>query len=140
MVFTGGDDSKAGVREERRAEELYRQTIINWQQARKWRLVSQPRVKKGAAAPLRQWRVTIKQEGLYRIEAVDLAAAGADLSALASADIQLVYGGGRPLPLETPVEVEWHPVPLVVEDGGDGRFEAGGLFAFLRPAQRPLEL
>ena len=105
-------------------EPFYAGTILNYEQARRWRLPRRPREaprSAGLASTGAAYKITIRATGLYRITGEDLdGARGARSSGLA-----LLYGGGRPLDPDRlggvhPLE----PVAVVVDDGGDGTFDA----------------
>jgi hypothetical protein len=107
-------------------ELLYRGAILNHEQARPWRhqrglarskaaASQQQRAPSGAA-----YKITVSEEGVYRITGADLIAAGLqDLTPTAA--IQLYYGGGRPLPEagDAPSPL-LQPAHFLIEDDGDG--------------------
>lgn len=109
-------------------ETSYRATILNYEQARRWR---QPRP--AAARPAApavtprtgMFRVEVRGEGIYRVTAADLEQAGADLEGVDPARIRLLYGGGWAIGITSgiPSGPSLRTVASVVESGGDGRFD-----------------
>lgn len=77
-------------------------------------------------------RVTLSEEGVYRLSGADLAAVGVDLSMVNPDSLNIYYGGGRPLdddgsPLE---QVILARVRIVVEGGADGRLDGDDSILF----------
>ena len=109
-------------------EGSYRATLLNYDQARRWR---EPRrgAPKPAAAKVTpvtgMFRVVVRGEGIYRVTADQLERAGADLEGVAPEGIRLLYGGGLPIQRyqRLPSGVDLQPAAAIVEDGGDGRFD-----------------
>ncbi len=105
-------------------EALYAGTVLNHEQARRWRLGRRPpeaprRAAVAAAGPV--YKITIRTTGLYRLTGADLPGA----RGAASSGLALLYGGGRPLdPDELRGPLPLAPVAVIVEDGGDGTFDA----------------
>ena len=104
-------------------EALYAGTVLNHQQARRWRLPRRgweaPRPA-GPASTGPVYKITIRSTGLYRLTGADLPGA----RGAASSGLALLYGGGGPLEpdsLRGPHPLE--PVAVVVDDGGDGTFD-----------------
>jgi len=118
-------------------ESSYRATIVNYEQSRRWR-----QVPGGAgAAKLTQsevlpeegmFRLTVRSNGLYRVSGEDFEAAGADLKAIDPDRIRLLYAGGLTLGRSTRVStgVTLQEIPVVVEDGDDGRFDRDDAILF----------
>jgi len=129
LRFTGAGETRGRRRRDRWGEEFLRQTLLNYDQARKWRR------RRGAgkvvslddglqAEGMILLRVQVREEGLYRVTGGDLEELGIGLRDVDPASLRLFYGGGRPLPLtiEEP-PLARREIGLVVEDGGDGRFD-----------------
>ncbi len=119
-----------------RFESSYRGTIINYDQARRWR-----RISSGKAARSAQFgivpeegmiRLTVRSNGVYRITGADLEAAGADLSGVNPEHIRVLYGGGSVLGLgvRPSAGTVLQEIPAVIEDGGDGSFDAADTLLF----------
>ena len=105
------------------AEPLYAGAVLNYEQARRWRL---PRPagtawkRAGPASTGPAYKITIRAPGLYRLTGGDLAGA----QGAASSGLALLHGGGRPLdPDELRGALPLEPVAVVVDDGGDGTFD-----------------
>ena len=105
-------------------EALYAGTVLNYEQARRWRLPRRPPPaprSAGLASTGAAYKITIRTTGLYRVTGGDLDGA----QGAASSGLALLYGGGRALDPDHlggvhPLE----PVAVVVDDGGDGAFDA----------------
>ena len=109
-------------------ETSYRATILNYEQARRWRQPRPAAARPAAPAVTPEtgmFRVVVRGEGIYRVTAADLEEAGADLDGVDPARIRLLYGGGRPVPVTKGVasRVVLLPVASIVEAGGDSRFD-----------------
>ena len=104
-------------------EALYAGTVLNHEQARRWRLPRRPREALRPAAGASTgpaYKITIRSTGLYRLTGADLPGA----RGAASAGLALLYGGGRPLdPDELRGAHPLEPVAVIVDDGGDGTFD-----------------
>ena len=119
-----------------RTEDLYRATLLNYEQARSWRRTGTRQAKRARLespfAPGVWFRVAVKSDGMYRITGEDLQDAGATLSDIVPDEIRMFYGGGEELPLSVtasrPERME--EMASLVEDGGDGRFDAEDHIAF----------
>lgn len=109
-------------------EGSYRATLLNYEQARRWRQPRReaPKPAAGGVAPATgMFRVVVRGEGIYRVTADQLERAGADLEGVAPERIRLLYGGGRAIYRHAalPSGVDLQPMASIVEDGGDGRFD-----------------
>lgn len=112
-------------------EPSYRATVANYAQSRVWRrtratATARRQAQSGEVLPAEgMFRLTVRTGGLYRVSGADLEAAGADLKSVDPARIRLLYGGGTTLGVATrvPAGVLPREQALVVDDGGDGRFD-----------------
>ena len=113
-------------------EAFYRGVLVNPEQAKNWRLPPKQRPAHKAALQEGTWlRISVSEEGMYRISGADLEAAGASLSDIDPASLRLYYGGGRALPVnEINPPQAMREVGLVVEDEGDGRLDADDFVLF----------
>ena len=113
-------------------EAFYRGMLVNPEQARNWRLPPKRRPARKAALQEGTWlRISVLEEGMYRISGADLAAAGVSLSDVDPASLRLHYGGGKALPIDEINPPQAIPeMGLVVEDGGDGRLDADDFVLF----------
>lgn len=117
---------------EPQAEAYYRQIVRNYDQAQNWRLPRSPQRAAKAVQSQGTWlRVHVREEGMHRVTGEDLQQAGIDLRAIDPQTLRLFYGGGRVLSqrsAQPPQPLE--EMGLVVEDGGDGRFDLGDFVLF----------
>jgi hypothetical protein len=127
--FTGGGSSRtrqASHHSRRWENQLYKRSIINHEQAAGWRR-SEPAAKTTLqeAAGRDHIRMTVRRPGIHRVTGQDLAAAGVPLSAVVPGAIRMFYAGGLTLGRSsTPsAGVERKEIPILVEDGDDGRFD-----------------
>ena len=113
-------------------EAFYRGMLVNHEQARNWRLPPKRRPARKAALQEGTWlRISVLEEGMYRISGADLAAAGVSLSDVDPASLRLHYGGGKALPIDEINPPQAIPeMGLVVEDGDDGRLDADDFVLF----------
>ena len=113
-------------------EEFYRGVLVNPEQAKSWRLPPKQRPARKAALQEGTWlRISVSEEGMYRISGADLEAAGVSLADVDPASLRLHYGGGNALPInEISPPQAMREVGLVVEDGGDGRLDADDFVLF----------
>jgi len=128
--LTGGGGSSRVA--DKWGEDFYRRVLINPDQARNWRLSPKKRPARKSAVQDGSWlRVSVLEEGMYQIAGSDLAEAGIALDGVDPASLRLRYGGGEALPILRvipPIALEERA--LVVEDGGDGRFDADDFVLF----------
>ena len=78
---------------------------------------------------------------MYKVTGADLAEAGIDLETVAPERFRMLYGGGRVLGLQRAVisGIFRREIPVQVEDGGDGRFDAGDFLLFYGEATQRWE-
>ncbi len=131
VVRFGGHGVSGPVRADRWGEELYQSLLVNYGQARGWRRGRLDRLAKPAQpAGGERLRVVVRESGIYRITGQDLLDGGIELAGLDPAQLGMWYGGGRALPVLRPAELNLAEVGMVVEDGGDGRFDAEDYLLF----------
>ena len=132
---------RAAPRPDRWTESLLRRQLVNYQQARSWRMYSSRAAKRALQFddPV-LLRMIVDKLGIHRVTGADLAAAGVDLKRVDPQNIRLFYSGGGRLVRrfeEEPIVIERRERPIVVEDGGDGRFNRGDAVLFYaEPASR----
>ena len=132
LHFSGGRTDGRRTRD-RLGEEMYRYSLANYEQARGWRAGRRPFAAKAAQAPpVDAVRLTLREDGVYRVSGQDLIDAGIPFSPVPSAGVSVLYAGGRMLPNSDmePPGGELEPVAVVVEDGGDGTFDADDYVLF----------
>lgn len=138
LEFVGGQNNARSemLRPQKLEEELYRNVILNSEQASKWR-----KINKGSRAVSKKvfgngtlYKLNIRQEGLYKIDGafLDDTISNLDLSQIDPTKIRLFSNGGREL---SRVLNEQRPDGLIenaiiVEDGGDGRFDRADFILF----------
>ena len=123
------------------AESFYRQIVSNYEQASEWRV---PRLRRPLAKPAQfagRWlRITVGESGMFRVTGEDLQEAGVALDDVDPQTLRLLYGGGEALPekgIQPPSA--WKEMGLVVEDGGDGRFDPADYVLFYGEAAQRWE-
>ncbi len=131
LVFNAAPVKTVGSVTSAKKQSIYDRLLINGEQARSWR-IDTPRVEKRAATafPGGDWyKVVISgngrggKQGIYKISGERLNSAGLPLSSIDPATVQMFYNGGRALALDamTPRPDSLIEIPIIVEDGGDGR-------------------
>jgi len=115
-------------------EAFYRSAILNYEQARGWRIPFVRAAQEGDYFSSSQnWiKAEIESSGIYCITGADLSALGLNLNGIDPATLRVYSGGGLPL-METLAghNPDWmNLVPIKVEDGGDGSFDAGDCVVF----------
>ena len=120
-------------------ERLYKRALINYEQAIRWRQArAAAKVVVQDEAPDRL-RITVRRQGMHRMTAADLEDAGVQLNEIDPGAIRMFYGGGVTLGLASQPSrgSRMREIPIVVEDGGDGRFDSGDAVLFFgEPAER----
>ena len=115
-----------------REEELYQNLLVNYEQAKTFRLPAPSPLLKTTNpqidGPL--YKFPVRQEGIYKIDGRTLASAG--ITNINSNTIHLYNNGGRELPREV---TRSRPQGLVenaiyVSDGGDGRLDSDDFILF----------
>ena len=125
LYFTGNLNSGGIQASQRWAEGYYRSLLLNYEQARKWRRTS---VRQAAKTSLQQVgqrvRISVRDQGMYRITGRDLESLGIDLEEVDPDRMRFLYGGGQTLSLiGLQSGLALKEIGGIVEDGGDGRFE-----------------
>jgi hypothetical protein len=122
-------------------EELYRDLLVNYDQAKAFRSPRSSKNTEGTSGLFRSagpqidgplYKFAIRQEGIYRIDGQALANAGISLATVQPGTIHLYNNGGRELPRDIR---RARPEGLVenaiyVSDGGDGRFDSNDFILF----------
>ncbi|NOZ60226.1 MAG: type IX secretion system sortase PorU [Calditrichaeota bacterium] len=115
-------------------EEFYKDVIANFSQSKKWlKQHSQLRtLKKPVLQGGEYIKITVQNEGFYKISGADLAAQAVDLSAIVPATLRIYNNGGRELPrdIRTPRPDSLIENAIYVSDGGDGKFDSEDYLIF----------
>ena len=122
-------------------EHLYENLLLNYQQAKKWRLPRTARLAKPADYVLQgeNWfKVIIRgdglsnKEGIYKLDVETLSAAGVPTASVDPSTLQLFSGGGRELPGEE-IDLEFFDLvemPIEIIGTQDGRLDPGDYILF----------
>ena len=137
-IFFDGDEAKTrgSRRRERWAEMAYRQTVLNYEQARSWRQpppARRPLAKRAQEGGQQDLvKIVVRNRGIYRISGNDLKEAGIAIEGIQSDRMRLLYAGGGILGLarRVPQGLVRLELAMVVEDGGDGRFDVDDFILF----------
>ena len=110
-----------------RFETSYRATLTNYEQARAWRQprqVARRATQTGVLPAEGMVRLVVRSNGMYRVTGAQLEEAGVNLRRVAPARMRVLYGGGLALKRAHQVSpgITLRPIPIVIEDGDDGRF------------------
>ena len=125
MAPTGG----APVHRDRWGEMMYKHMVLNYDQAKGWRLPRRvPAWKPTQQAPgegTRLRMVVRGRPGVYKVTGQDVIDAGVSLGAVESDGIRFLYGGGSILGRASAPSrgIDLRETAIVVEDGGDGSFD-----------------
>ena len=115
-------------------EDLYTQSILNYEQARNWRKPQTRRIQKpqGRTADAKMYKISVQKEAIFKITGTWLASMGIDISEIDPTTLKIYNNGGRELPQQLNAE---HPEGLIenaieVVDGGDGTFDSSDYILF----------
>ena len=125
----------------RRDESVYQQLLLNYEQAKPWRIAPARSLRKGhrkVFAGDNWYKIIIRgngsggKEGIYKIDSETLSKAGVPLSSVDPRTIQIFNNGGRELPLDVnaarPDSLIENPIDVVGEE--DGKFDSGDYILF----------
>ncbi|MFQ6115346.1 MAG: C25 family cysteine peptidase, partial [bacterium] len=136
--FVGGKQTvnKGSIFPTKTEERLYKSVLLNYEQAARWRKTRtiKPYFDKGQSifnnGPW--YKIKIQEEGMYRIDGQFLESNGINLSEIEPAKIRLYNNGGRELPrdINAPRPSGLIENAIIVEDGGDGRFDRDDFILF----------
>jgi len=138
VTFSGGrtDVTLAGRSGSTTEEALYRNTILNYDQAKNWRKVRATPPASQSFNSIQQSQIfytfPVSEEGIYRIDGDFLQSQGIDLNSIDPNKIRLFNNGGTelPRPLSAPRPDSLVENAILVQDGGDGRFDANDFILF----------
>lgn len=106
--------------------------VVNPEQAAGWFVPK--RARRPSGSPFREgtWvKIGVRKEGMYKVTGSQLRDVGVSLKDVDPRTVKVFYGGGLPLPtsLSEP-RPELREVPILVEDGGDGRLDGEDYILF----------
>ncbi len=138
LSFSGGSalQATAALPTEKIFEPLYRNILLNYQQASGWK--SQPErqgsllASSGPFDTGGEWaEVRIDSSGMYAITGAELEQAGVISGQIETATLKLYTGGNGMLDAnQVGAEPELNEVAITVEDGGDGRLDSNDKILF----------
>ena len=131
VEFSGSGRSRGRRTADRWGEEVYK-TLLNYEHSKNWRIGRpRPAARVASQRVAERVRLTLRDEGLYRVTGKDLEELGITLSDVDPDGLRVMYGGGEILPLELPEEdFELSEQPIVVNDGADGSFDEEDFLLF----------
>jgi hypothetical protein len=125
------------VRETDRFENIYRNTLLNYGQARGWRKVPEitGRLKPEVEYPFgysdNWYKLIVRENGLYKIDRTMLIQAGVPVSILDPRTLRLFNGGGKALPLDNSSPyLELKELAIYISGEEDGKFDASDFILF----------
>ncbi|HOT95787.1 MAG TPA: type IX secretion system sortase PorU [bacterium] len=141
LTFSGAGTTMAVAAAAGAEEGLYKELLVNYQQARSWRSAVPPRLAKPARTnfPGDNWYKIIihgdgkgNKEGLYKITAAALSQAGVPLASIDPTTLQLFNNGGRELAenIATPRPDSLIENAILVSGESDGKFDSGDYILF----------
>lgn len=133
--FTGGEKTE-GMMERDLFENVYKETILNYDIAKNWRKTREIGLKKilqvNPFSYSDTWyKITLRDNGIYKIDGNALANAGINLSSVDPQKIRIFSGGGKILPdSNSSPRPELRELAILVSDGGDNKFDANDYILF----------
>lgn len=113
--------------------DAYKRLVINATQVQDFLRPRRPALEKSAIRAGTEYvKIFVDKNGIYKIDGASLGQNGVPVGSIATNDIRLYNNGGRPLPekLSAARPDSLIEIPLLVEDGGDGRFDAADAIYF----------
>ncbi len=135
--FTGQPQALLSKTERRELlDDVAQSSILNFAQAKNWRLPRKSFLKKAAQLPQGPfYRITVKEDGLYKVTASMLEAAGIKLNGVSIDDVKLFGNGGHELSYRT-TATQYNPpytqqIPILVFDvDGNNTFNGNDYLLF----------
>ncbi|MCJ7458994.1 MAG: type IX secretion system sortase PorU [candidate division Zixibacteria bacterium] len=133
--FTGGEKTE-GTMERDLFENVYKETILNYEGAKNWRKTREVGLKKvlqvNPFSYSNSWyKITLRDNGIYKIDGNFLANAGITLSSIDPQKIRIFSGGGKILPdSNSSPRPELRELAILVSDGGDNKFDPNDYILF----------
>jgi hypothetical protein len=135
IIITDADRQNTRSAKNKYLKDIYNNYVINYPQALNWLVTKSKSLTKPAFVPQGPWyKITITEDGLYKIASTTLAAAGINISAIDPRTIQIYNNGGMPLNINA-MATENNPTEPVenaiyVSGESDGSFDAGDYVLF----------
>jgi hypothetical protein len=121
-------------------DKILQYSVLNHEQFQNWageprrQLLAKPAQNPFSAADT-WYKISTINEGLVKVMGQSLQTAGLPLTNLYSDSLHLFYGGGMPLSvLNNQTQSEFREIPIMIYDGGDGRFGAADYILFYSDA------
>ena len=137
LEFSGGLVAGGRAPGDPHFDNIFRSVLANYADFRNWPIPARSLTKSALAQPgpfstTPVWyRINVNKTGLTKVTGDQLEAAGLDVGNILSQSIQMFYGGGLPLPAANEIErPTFEELPIIVEDGDDGTFDAGDYILF----------
>ena len=139
--FTNATVRQAQVMSVNKDESWYKDLLVNYEQAKKWRLPGTRALRKTAKDPFsgEDWykiviatEGTETKEGFFKVDGTALSAAGIPLASLDPKTIQVFNNGGRELPHDvlTARPDSLIETPILIVGGEDGKMDAADYLIF----------
>ena len=106
--------------------DFYEGTVLNTSEVKRYLKRDLPVAKRSAVRAGEQYLLfDVSQNGVYRIDGATLRTQGIDIGTIVPAELRMYNNGGRVLPSSLAVQrpdtlIE---IPIIVQDGGDNRFD-----------------
>jgi hypothetical protein len=133
--FSGGEIGEGNI-EKNLFENVYRETILNYEIAKNWRKTREISLKKVLQVnPFSYsdtwYKITLRDNGIFKLDGNYLANAGINLSSIDPQKIRIFSGGGEVLPLlNKDPRPELKEIGILVSDGGDDIFDLSDYLLF----------
>ncbi len=135
FAFKNGKISSGPVPARAKLDKIYPDVVINHEQAKAWMVKRPQRLKKQTLDFQNPWyRITVEEDGLYRISRSTLVSSGIDLTGVDPRNIKIFNHGGRPLSTNTAAAENNPGGPIenaiLVIGEGDGVFNENDYILF----------
>ncbi|MCJ7498525.1 MAG: type IX secretion system sortase PorU [candidate division Zixibacteria bacterium] len=133
--FSGGEMGEGNV-EKDLFENVYRETVLNYEIAKNWRKTRGVGLKKVLQVnPFSYsdtwYKITLQDNGVYKLDGNYLANAGITLSSIDPQKIRIFNGGGKVIPLlNRDPRPDLKEIAILVSDGGDNKFDPTDFILF----------
>ncbi len=133
IAFEGRTD-EGGAEVNTGDEEIYRRTLVNYSQVKRWRInyPRKPRRKANVTQAGEVYKIQVSEEGLYQVSGSFLTGQGIDIGSIQPSTIKVYNNGGSELPrgLSTHRADSLIENPVLLFGMEDGRFDASDYFLF----------